>query len=113
MDKQEPFNSWWARNHPFDWYASENGGIPVGNMERLHIAQMAEQAYNAAVAPLQEKAELADRMMRILCRVKQPFLVDSTNLAIAFAGDAVVNQLANIDEVLADYDQLKGKAGTE
>lgn len=46
----DAWGAWWAKNHSFDWYAKENDGVAVGDMERLRIAQKAQEAYFAGLA---------------------------------------------------------------
>lgn len=40
----EPFDSWWARNHPWDWWSKERG-TPLRHRDRLLVAQLARDAY--------------------------------------------------------------------
>jgi len=41
------FDHWWARNHPWDWWASERHGDPIPTFDRLLVAQLVREAYDA------------------------------------------------------------------
>jgi len=41
------FDAWWGPNHPFDWFASINGGDPVNHAIRLHVWDLAKRAFEA------------------------------------------------------------------
>lgn len=43
----EPFDSWWAKNHPFDWWSSNRDGIPLPHLDRLLVRAMCKRAYEA------------------------------------------------------------------
>jgi hypothetical protein len=42
------FEKWWARNHPFDWWAKERKGQPLDHGDRLRVWDVCRRAYIAA-----------------------------------------------------------------
>lgn len=43
--EQEAFEHWFARNHPWDWFAKDRGGEPLGVGDRLRIWSLCHAAY--------------------------------------------------------------------
>lgn len=43
------FDAWWARNHPFDWWAKERQGEPLLHGDRLRVWDLCRRAYDAAL----------------------------------------------------------------
>ena len=41
----EDFETWWARNHPWDWWGKFHGK-PLAQAEILHLWQLAKAAYD-------------------------------------------------------------------
>lgn len=48
--KDEKFERWWARHHPWDWWAKERDGEPLSHSDRLLVWQLAQEAYRAGKA---------------------------------------------------------------
>jgi len=42
---KDDFQHWFARNHPWDWFAKENGGSPISALQRLHYWFLCRAAY--------------------------------------------------------------------
>lgn len=40
------FDSWWAREHPWDWWAAERGA-PLPSADRLLVWDLCKRAYEA------------------------------------------------------------------
>jgi hypothetical protein len=58
------FDQWWARNHPFDWWAKDRKGEPLSHGDRLRVWELCQRAHNdraAEVGRLREAAEYAER----------------------------------------------------
>jgi len=61
---QYEFDQWWARNHPFDWWAKDRKGEPLSHGDRLRVWELCQRAYNdhaAEVGRLREALEKAAR----------------------------------------------------
>lgn len=43
----EGFDLWWRRNHPWDWWAKKRGGQPMAHLDRLLVAHLVRDAYDA------------------------------------------------------------------
>ncbi len=43
----EAFEAWWARHHPFDWWAKDRHGVPLPAADRLPPLSTACRALNA------------------------------------------------------------------
>lgn len=41
------WDQWWAQNHPWDWWAKDRGGQPLPTFDRLLVAFLARDAYEA------------------------------------------------------------------
>ena len=42
----DEFKEWWAKNHPFDWWAKERDGEPLPHGERLLVWSLCQRALN-------------------------------------------------------------------
>ena len=40
----DDFSKWWARNHPWDWWASERG-TPLDHSDRLRVWSLCQDAF--------------------------------------------------------------------
>jgi hypothetical protein len=41
----DDFDHWFARNHPWDWWAKARGGEPLPHLDRLLVTELARLAY--------------------------------------------------------------------
>ncbi len=41
------FEIWFARNHPFDWFAKERGGEPLPHKDRILVWDLCRRAFLA------------------------------------------------------------------
>ena len=42
----ESFAVWWAKNHPWDWWAKDRKGKPLPLRDRLLVCQLVRAAYD-------------------------------------------------------------------
>ena len=42
------WDSWWAKNHPWDWWAKERDGVPLSTFDRLLVSQLARDLWDDA-----------------------------------------------------------------
>lgn len=45
MRNVEPFEAWWARNHPADWWRKTRRGKPLPDRDRMRVWKIAKAAY--------------------------------------------------------------------
>ena len=50
VERENEFRSWWAKNHPFDWWAKERDGEPLGHGDRLRVWGICRQAWMSSNA---------------------------------------------------------------
>ncbi len=47
IEPESTFREWFARNHPFDWWASERDGNPLPERDRLLVSDLCRRAFEA------------------------------------------------------------------
>ena len=54
-DIDDEFRSWYARNHPFDWWAKDRKGEPLPPWDRILVWDLTKRAFEAGAALSQAK----------------------------------------------------------
>jgi hypothetical protein len=55
LEREEIFRRWWAINHPFDWWAKERDGDPMGHGDRLRVWALCRKAWMCSNAELRRE----------------------------------------------------------
>ena len=56
----DQYRTWFAKNHPFDWWAKQRNGKSLPHRDRLLVAQFARLAFEAGQAQVREQKDRHD-----------------------------------------------------
>lgn len=72
VESQE-FKNWFAKHHPFDWWAKERNGVSLPHFDRILVRKLCATTYEAALNAERERcAKVIDNEIETLRSIKYP-----------------------------------------